>query len=107
VSVVYAKGRDSPAACDRCGLKWKLHQLRLQVVNQFPTNQLVCPDCLDKDHPQLWLGKVPVVDPQALRNPRPDRSILMQRALFGWNPVGDPSLCKGRAQVGTVIVRTT
>jgi hypothetical protein len=106
MSIVYAKGRDSPAVCDRCNTKWKLRELRLQVVNQFPTNQLVCPDCLDKDHPQLQLGRVPINDPQALRNPRPDRSLLNQRTLFGWKPVGDESLLKGKACVGAVIVKT-
>jgi len=35
------------------------------------TGLLVCPECLDKDQPQLQLGRWPVNDPQALENPRP------------------------------------
>jgi hypothetical protein len=42
---------------------------------------------LDVDNPQLQLGKYPVIDPIALRNPRPDTSQSQSRALFGWYPV--------------------
>jgi hypothetical protein len=42
---------------------------------------------LDVDQPQLQLGKYPVRDPIALRDPRPDTSQLESRALFGWTPI--------------------
>ena len=35
------------------------------------TGLLVCGECWDPDQPQLQLGRFPVSDPQALRNPRP------------------------------------
>jgi len=38
---------------------------------------------LDVDHPQLRLGKTPVYDPQALRNPRPDsRTDVVTQSQF-------------------------
>ena len=33
---------------------------------------MVCDSCYDPDHPQNWLGKFPIYDPQALRVVRPD-----------------------------------
>ena len=35
------------------------------------TGLLVCSECWDPDQPQNQLGRFPVSDPQALRNPRP------------------------------------
>ena len=50
---------------------------------------MVCRECWEADHPQLMLGMYPVDDPQALRNPRPDRSYAASRdTQWGWNPVG-------------------
>ena len=68
----YAVGKRALAICDRCGLTYKLKQLRKLTVNDALTNTKVCPECWEPDHPQNLLGKFPVVDPQALREPRPD-----------------------------------
>ena len=43
------------------------------------TGLLVCEECWDPDHPQNHLGREPVNDPQALRNPRPDKSLTESR----------------------------
>ena len=43
------------------------------------TGLLVCEECLDPDQPQNHLGRNPVNDPQALRNPRPDKSLMESR----------------------------
>jgi len=43
------------------------------------TGLLVCQECWDPDHPQNHLGREPVNDPQALRNPRPDTSLMTSR----------------------------
>lgn len=56
-----------------------------------PTGFLVCDDCFDEESPQLQLGRFPVNDPQALRDPRPDRVVADSRALYGFGPVGNPS----------------
>jgi hypothetical protein len=80
----YAYGKRAFGFCDRCGQRYDLHVLKRQIYNQVPLNLLVCPECLDVDNPQLQLGKYPVVDPIALRNPRPDVNIQIERGLFGW-----------------------
>ena len=69
----YAVGRAAIAECDRCARRYLLQELKNQIVNQKKTELLVCPECLDIDHEQYQLGKTPVFDPQALKNPRPDR----------------------------------
>jgi hypothetical protein len=46
---------------------------------------------------------VPINDPQALRDARPDRN--NDRSLFGFNPVGNPANSL-TASVGIVTVRT-
>ena len=68
----YASGKYALAVCDRCGQQYKYSQLREEVENGRRNGLRVCPPCYDEDHPQLRLGKEIVVDPQALRDPRPD-----------------------------------
>tara|TARA_A100001388_G_scaffold203603_1_gene154592 strand:- start:44 stop:808 length:765 start_codon:yes stop_codon:yes gene_type:complete len=69
----YASGKKSVALCDRCGQQYPYQDLKEQIENKRPNGLRVCPPCLDKDHPQLQLGRQRIVDPQALRHPRPDR----------------------------------
>jgi hypothetical protein len=45
------------------------------------TGLLVCEECWDPDHPQNHLGREPVNDPQALRNPRPDKGLSNSREI--------------------------
>jgi hypothetical protein len=73
MSATYAAGKIAIALCDRCGQQRMLNELTDQVIDQKKSGLLVCDECLDVDHPQLRLGKTPVFDPQALRNPRPDK----------------------------------
>lgn len=100
----FASGKNSIAECDRCSQRFKLTQLKKQVVKQKIYNIMVCPECWDPDHPQLMLGTFPVEDPQAVRDPRPDRSYVTSGILangsygegsrvfqWGWNPVGGSS----------------
>ena len=68
----YASGKYALAVCDRCGQQYKYSQLREEVENGRRNGLRVCPPCHDEDHPQFRLGKEKVVDPQALRDPRPD-----------------------------------
>jgi hypothetical protein len=70
----FAAGKHAIAECDRCGQRYKLKELKKQVVKTKTYNLLVCPTCWDPDHPQLQLGMYPVDDPQALRDPRKDLS---------------------------------
>ena len=113
----FASGKKAIAECDRCGQRFLLKVLKTEVIKTKNYNLLVCQECWDPDHPQLQLGMYPVDDPQALRNPRPDRSYIisgtsgLQTSInggvsqsgsgtneggsriyqWGWNPVGGSS----------------
>jgi hypothetical protein len=78
----FASGKWAIAQCDRCDQRFKLKVLRKEIIKTKTYDLLVCPECWDPDQPQLQLGMYPVDDPQALRNPRPDRSYY-QSGLSG------------------------
>ena len=101
MAVKYAKGRLSFWFCDTCGQRYDLKDLKFQIVAGRQTNIKNCPYCLDKDHPQYFIGRVPINDPQALRNPRPDTAQTESRELWGWNPVGNPAV-NATGQVGVI-----
>ena len=125
----YASGKNAIAECDRCGQRFKLKILKTEIIKTKEYNLMVCPPCWDPDHPQLQLGMYPVDDPQALRNPRPDRSYVISGLLadgelgggsrifqWGWNPVGGsqandagltPNYLVLAVELGTVTVTTT
>ena len=100
----FASGKFSNAECDRCGQRYKLKQLKFEVIKTKLYQLKVCPECWDPDHPQLQLGMYPVDDPQAVRQPRPDLSYDAsgldslgfpsggsRDIQWGWNPVGGAS----------------
>ena len=125
----YASGKNAIAECDRCGQSFKLSVLKTEIIKTKEYNLLVCPACWDPDHPQLQLGMYPVDDPQALRNPRPDRSYVVSGLLadgesgggsrifqWGWNPVGGsqgvdavltPNNLAMAVEIGTVTISVT
>ena len=114
----FASGKWAIAQCDRCDQRFKLKQLKREIIKTKNYELLVCPECWDPDQPQLQLGMYPVDDPQGLRNPRPDRSYITsgttglqiltgnstsvleqgfqgegsRNIQWGWNPVGGASL---------------
>jgi hypothetical protein len=75
----FAEGLKAFGFCDRCGFRYKLSTLKDEVVDLEKTGLLVCSECWDSDHPQNQLGRFPVDDPQALRNPRPDTGLIDSR----------------------------
>jgi hypothetical protein len=114
----FASGKNAIAECDRCGFRYKLKELKKLTIKTKLQNIKVCKTCWEQDHPQLQLGMYPVDDPQALREPRPDKSYIqsgytgLQLTLntdfgdpgegsrviqWGWNPVG------GAQQFDTVL----
>jgi hypothetical protein len=125
----FASGKNAIAMCDRCGQRFKLTQLKTEVIKTKLYQLLVCHECWDPDHPQLQLGMYPVDDPQALRNPRPDSTYQIagtgpdgyttggSRIIqWGWNPVGGSSFFDAAltpnnlvlsVQIGAVTVATT
>jgi hypothetical protein len=122
----FASGKNAIAQCDRCDQRFKLKVLKKEVIKGRNYDLLVCPECWDPDQPQLHLGEFPVDDPQALRNPRPDRSYYTsgldaggylsggsRDIQWGWNPVGGassidngltPNYLVLSVQIGTVTV---
>jgi len=109
----FASGKYAIAECDRCSFRYKLKELRTEIVKTRPYKIKVCKSCWNPDQPQLQLGMYPVNDPQAVREPRPDVSYQqsgnnglqinltgvgpdgfgnpdMGSRVFqwGWNPVG-------------------
>lgn len=70
----YASGKYAIAECDRCAQRYKLKELKKEVIKTKLYQIKVCPACWDPDQPQLSLGLYPVNDPQAVREPRPDVS---------------------------------
>lgn len=101
----FASGKWTIAQCDRCGQRFKLKQLKTEIIKQRKYELLVCHECWDPDHPQLMLGTFPVEDPQAVRNPRRDTTYYTSGVTstgslgegsriieWGWNPVGGARL---------------
>jgi hypothetical protein len=72
----YASGKYSIAQCDRCGQRFKLKQLKIEVIKTKLYQLKVCEECWDPDQPQLQLGMYPVNDPQAVYQPRPDTTYV-------------------------------
>lgn len=122
----FSSGKFSIAECDRCGQRFKLKQLKFEVIKTKLYQIKVCPECWDPDHPQLQLGMYPVDDPQAVRQPRPDITYVTagpnaagnptggsRDIQWGWNPVGGskffdddltPNYLVATTYVGTVTV---
>jgi len=111
----YANGKYAFGFCDRTGFRYKIKDLVPQIKAGRMTGLMVGKDVLDKDQPQLQLGRLNMQDPQAIRNPRPDVSLTESRALAAWNPVGGGSELYGtetlgldiKGEVGKVTVSTS
>jgi hypothetical protein len=125
----FASGKYAIAECDRCAQRYKLKELKKEVIKTKLFSIKVCPTCWDPDQPQLSLGLYPVNDPQALREPRPDTSYLASGIQsngsigegsrvfqWGWNPVGGASFFDAAltpnnlaltVEIGTVSISTT
>ena len=110
----FSSGKNAIAQCDRCNFRFKLHELRKEIIKTKNYSILVCSSCWDPDHPQLQLGMYPVDDPQGVRDPRPDNTYYQggttglqiaqgngtgidavgypsdgsRMIQWGWNPVG-------------------
>lgn len=101
----YARASKAFGYCDLTGFRYPLKDLVYEVKNGRRTGFRVGKDVNDPDHPQLFIGRLKVDDPQSLFDPRPDASMVESRSFFGWNPVGNP-LQYMLGSVGTVTVST-
>ena len=120
----FASGKYAIAECDRCAFRYKLVELRTEIIKTKPYQLKVCNTCWDPDQPQLLLGMTPINDPQAVREPRRDLSYVQsgltaygyqaggsRDTQWGWAPVGQgydynetPNYLVGQGQVGTVTI---
>ena len=125
----FASGKYSIAECDRCGQRYKLKQLKFEVIKTKLYQLKVCDECWDPDQPQLQLGMYTVDDPQAVMQPRPDTTYVTSGVnvngypsggsrdiQWGWRPVGGasffdvgltPNYLVATASVGTVSISAT
>ena len=102
MSNVFASGKHAIATCDRCGMVYPLKELKRLTIKLKLTPMKVCHACFEPDHPQWMTGMIPIIDPQALREPRPDQSLNQIRAI----PVVIYQGVAGACQLGTVTVVT-
>tara|TARA_R100001015_G_C4616054_1_gene172126 strand:+ start:964 stop:1308 length:345 start_codon:yes stop_codon:yes gene_type:complete len=109
----YARGKFAFGFCDRTGFRYPLKDLVYEIQNGVRTGLRVGRDVVDPDQPQNFLGRVRIFDPQSLRDPRPDRSLLESRGFFNWPTVGDggdppdgTGSMKLTASLGSVTVTT-
>lgn len=86
-----AKAKYAYGYCDRTGFRYPLNELVDEFHNGVKTGLKVGRDVADGDHPQNFLGRMRIFDPQSLGNARPDRSLEESRQLFGFNPVWNPA----------------
>ena len=49
----FASGKYAIAQCDRCDARFKLKQLKREIIKTKNYELLVCPSCWDPDQPQL------------------------------------------------------
>jgi hypothetical protein len=124
----FASGKKTLAACDVCGFRVLLKDLKSLVVKGKKTQIMACRACWVPDQPQLMLGTFPVYDPQAVRNARPDTAYTTSGTTadgslgggsrvyqWGWAPVGGgdsaisdtPNPLAIEVEVGTVTVSVT
>ena len=83
----YAKGKYAFGFCDKTGFRYPLNELVDEFRNGTRSEFRVGPDVKDPDHPQNFLGRVKINDPQSLMNARPDpRSEPATATALGANP---------------------
>jgi hypothetical protein len=105
----FASGNKAYGISDRSGFRYRLKDMKKEW-----NGLLVGPDEFEPKHPQLF-PKRRIVDPQSLRNARPETNLEAERNVtYGYNPVGSPtqayfpkSNTEASGFVGTVGVVTT
>jgi len=100
--MAFASDKNAFGISDRSGFRYRLKDMKREW-----TGALVGPDEYEPKHPQLFPPK-PGPDPQALRNPRPDRREPL-KVFVGVSTVEAPRLDRPRmvGKAGTVTVVTT
>lgn len=99
--MAYASGKFSKAQCDRCGFVYDYPELKTEW-NGLKT----CPTCYEIKHPQLEPIRH-VVDPEALREARPDndKEVGLGKVVTTSDPIGSVlSSFQMASSVGTLSV---
>ena len=96
----FAAGKKAFGFCDRTGFRYPLKDLVEQFVDGKPSGLRGGRDVVDIDNPQYQLGRTRKDDPQALRNPRPDKGQDASRRLSAWDPIGGGVTELGSRTVG-------
>lgn len=90
----FATGKHAYGISDRSGFRYKLNDMRKEW-----TGALVGPDEWESKSPQISPRPVRT-DPQAVRNPRPDRVEPLK--VYVWVPVVESNLSAGPHMTGKV-----
>ena len=102
--MAYASGKFALAICDRCGFRYRLHQLKKEW-NGLKT----CPSCYDPKHPQLEPPTY-ITDPEALYDPRPNNdkeNTTFGRVFTSTDTIGSNfNGVSGTANIGDVSIST-
>ncbi len=77
----YASGKHAYQHCDICGFRYKYGTLKEIYEKDTATGILACPPCWNPSHPQLRQGEQDIVDPQTLREARPDNGQDQSRVI--------------------------
>ena len=89
----FATGKHAKAECDVCGFTVKYGSLRAITLNGTRTGILACETCWNPDHPQLFVNRIDMSDPQGLKDARPVGNLEQQRQVV-WSPEADIVLGK-------------
>ena len=66
------RGKYAYGFCDRTGFRYPLHELVDEFQNGVKTGLRGGRDVADGDHPQNFLGRIRIFDPQSLDHARPE-----------------------------------
>lgn len=78
----FASGKFAHRFCDRCAFRYPYAELKELIEKNNRTGIFVCKVCWEPSHPQLRQGEKKVVDPEGLRDPRPDANLAVSRNVF-------------------------
>jgi hypothetical protein len=77
----FSSGKYAFQICDICADREPYGTLKEIYEKGTPTGVLACKRCWSSSHPQLRVGERKVVDPQSLRDARPDPGQDASRAI--------------------------
>jgi len=84
--MAFARGKYAYGICDKTGFRYRLNELVNEMNNGVKTGLRVGKDVADPDHPQNYLGRMRINDPQSVMNARPDRTEPVAISMLGNNP---------------------